>query len=98
MLESGIHTLELSISGDYDSEIFYEIKGNIDIKRCSKPISKKRLKGKTVFLASVTDCYNPYEEKYCITQSILKQLMDVECRVSISTKSSLILQTVSKHD
>ena len=66
----------------------------IDIKRCSSPISKKRLKGKTVFLASVTDCYNPYEEKYCITQSILEQLLDVECTVSISTKSSLILRDV----
>lgn len=64
----------------------------IDIKRCSKPISKKRLEGKTVFLASVTDCYNPYEEKYCITQSVLKQLLEAECRVSISTKSSLILR------
>ncbi len=66
----------------------------IDIKRCSKPISKKKLKGKTVFLGSVTDCYNPYEEKYCITQSILKQLQDVECTVNISTKSSLILRDV----
>lgn len=64
----------------------------IDVKRCTKPISEKKLKGKTVFLASVTDCYNPYDEKYCITQSILKQLMDVECTVSISTKSSLILR------
>ena len=66
----------------------------IDVKRCSKPISKKKLKGKTVFLSSVTDCYNPYEEKYCITQSILRQLMDIECTVSISTKSSLILRDV----
>ena len=66
----------------------------IDIKRCTKPISKKKLKGKTVFLASVTDCYNPYEEKYCITQGILKQLLDVECTVSISTKSSLILRDI----
>lgn len=66
----------------------------IDIKRCSKTISKKKLKGKTVFLASVTDCYNHYEEKYCITQSILKQLLDVECTVNISTKSSLILRDV----
>ena len=66
----------------------------IDIKRCSKPISKKRLEGKTVFLASVTDCYNPYEEKYCITQSILKQLLDVACTVSISTKSELILRDI----
>ena len=66
----------------------------IDIKRCSRPISKKRLKGKTVFLASVTDCYNPYEEKYCITQRVLQQLLDVECTVSISTKSALILRDV----
>ena len=66
----------------------------IDVKRCSKPISEKKLKGKTVFLASVTDCYNPYEEKNCITQRILKQLMDVESTVSISTKSSLILRDV----
>lgn len=66
----------------------------IDIKRCSKPINKKKLKGKTVFLASVTDCYNPYEGKYCITQDILKQILDVECTVSISTKSSLILRDV----
>ncbi len=66
----------------------------IDIKRCPKPINKKRLRGKTVFLASVTDCYNPFEEKYCVTRSILEQLMDVECRVSISTKSSLILRDV----
>lgn len=66
----------------------------IDVKRCSKPISKKKVKGKTVFLASVTDCYNSYEEKYCITQNVLKQLLDAECIVSISTKSSLILRDV----
>ena len=66
----------------------------IDIKDCSKPISGKRLKGKTVFLSSVTDCYNKYEEKYCITQNILRQLVDIECTVNISTKSSLILRDV----
>lgn len=65
----------------------------IDIKRCSKPISKK-IEGKTAFLSSVTNCYNPYEEIYCITQSILQQLLYVECTVSISTKSSLILRDV----
>lgn len=64
----------------------------IDVKRCSKPINKKKLEGKTVFLASVTDCYNSFEEKNCITQSILKQLVDADCMVSISTKSSLILR------
>ncbi|MCC8069934.1 MAG: radical SAM protein [Ruminococcus sp.] len=66
----------------------------IDIKRCSKPINKNRLKHKTVFLSSVTDCYNQYEEKYRITQNILQQLVDVDCIVNISTKSSLILRDI----
>lgn len=66
----------------------------IDIKNCSKPISAKRLQEKTVFLSSVTDCYNPYEEKYCITQGILRQLVNVDCTVNVSTKSSLILRDV----
>lgn len=66
----------------------------IDIKQCSKPISAKRLTGKSVFLSSVTDCYNPFEEKYCITQSILKQLVDIDCSVTVTTKSKLILRDV----
>lgn len=66
----------------------------IDIKHCSKPISKKKLDGKTIFLSTVTDCYNPYEGRHCITQSILKQLADIDCAVNISTKSSLILRDI----
>lgn len=64
----------------------------IDIKECDKPIDIKRLKGKSVFIASVTDCYNPFEEKYRVTRKILEQLVDAECEVTISTKSSLILR------
>lgn len=66
----------------------------LDIKICSKPINKKRLKDKSVFMSSVTDCYNKYEEKYCITQNILKQLADIDCELSISTKSKLILRDI----
>ena len=64
----------------------------IDIKECDKPISEKRLKGKSVFLSSVTDCYNKYEEKHKITRSILEQLVNIDCELSISTKSKLILR------
>ena len=67
----------------------------IDIKHCLKPISKKKLEGKTIFLSSVTDCYNPYEESHCITQGILEQLVDIDCIVNISTKSSLILRDIA---
>lgn len=64
----------------------------IDIKQCSRPIDVKKLTGKTVFLSSVTDCYNPYEETYKMTQGILQQLISTDCQVSISTKSKLILR------
>ena len=66
----------------------------IDIKRCDKPISKKRLQGKSVFLSSVTDCYNPFEEKYGNTRKILEQLISIDCELNISTKSHLILRDI----
>lgn len=64
----------------------------IDVKTCSKKISTKRLRGKSVFLSSVTDCYNKFEEKYKITQDLLRQLLLIDCDVTISTKSKLILR------
>ena len=35
--------------------------------------------GKTIFLSSVTDCYNKVEEKYKLTRNILNQIKDVDC-------------------
>lgn len=66
----------------------------IDIKRCDKPISTRSLFQKSLFLSSVTDCYNPYEEKYQVTKSILEQLKDVDCAITISTKSDLVLRDI----
>lgn len=68
----------------------------IDIKECDKPINIKRLKGKSVFISSVTDCYNVFEEKYGITRKILEQLIDADCQITISTKSNLILSLYLK--
>lgn len=66
----------------------------VDIKQCDKKINTKKLKNKRVFLSSVTDCYNEFEEKYALTRNILKQLVDVDCELSISTKSKLILRDI----
>lgn len=66
----------------------------IDIKKCEKPINLKQLKGKSVFLSSVTDCYNSFEEKYGVTRKILEQLVLVDCKLNISTKSNLILRDI----
>lgn len=64
----------------------------IDIKQCDKPISQKRLHNKSVFLSSVTDCYNPFEKKYQITKKIIEQLVKIDCFITICTKSKLILR------
>lgn len=66
----------------------------IDVKLCQKPINLNRIKGKSVFLSSVTDCYNSFEEKYGITRSIIEQLVNADCELTISTKSSLILRDI----
>lgn len=52
----------------------------------------EKLENKTVFLSSVTDCYNKFEEKYELTRKILEDLVDVKCNLNISTKSKLILR------
>ena len=64
----------------------------VDIKQCDKKINITKLINKRVFLSSVTDCYNKFEEKYELTRNILKQLVDVVCKLNISTKSKLILR------
>jgi len=66
----------------------------VDVKQCDKPISLKKLQNKSVFLSSVTDCYNCFEEKYQVTRKILGQLVDIECSIGISTKSKLILRDI----
>lgn len=66
----------------------------IDIKECKKPINLQRIKGKSIFLSSVTDCYNSYEQKYGVTRSILEQLINADSQITISTKSSLILKDI----
>lgn len=66
----------------------------IDVKKCDKSLNPKQLTGKRVFLSSVTDCYNPYEKEYEITRKILEQLTAIDCELSISTKSNLILRDI----
>lgn len=66
----------------------------IDVKKCDKKVNLKKISGKNVFLSSVTDCYNEYEEEYCITRSILEHLVKSDCNLSISTKSKLILRDI----
>lgn len=66
----------------------------VDVKKCDKPINISKLKGKNVFLSSVTDPYNHLEKDYEVTRKILEQLVEAKCHLSISTKSDLILRDI----
>ena len=66
----------------------------IDVKRCDKKINLNKISKKSVFLSSVTDCYNQLEEKYKLTRHILEQIVNSDCYLSISAKSKLILRDI----
>ena len=67
----------------------------IDIKICEKPINLKSLEGKSIFMSSVTDCYNKYEKEFKITCGILEQIKDINADITICTKSDLILRDMN---
>ena len=66
----------------------------VDVKECDKLIDRKKIEGKSVFMSSVTDCYNPLEKEEKLTQRILQRIKDVNCELIITTKSSLVLRDV----
>lgn len=63
-----------------------------DVKIRSTSVKPVDLRGKNVFLSSVTDCYNPLEEKYRLTRRLLEQLRLCGAKITILTKSSLVLR------
>nr|WP_314466210.1 radical SAM mobile pair protein B [uncultured Clostridium sp.] len=50
--------------------------------------------GKELFFGSVTDPYNPQEETYKRTQTLLEQLQGSGVKLSIQTKSDLVLRDI----
>lgn len=54
-------------------------------------LRRKKIK-KLVFLGSVTDIYQPMEEKYNITREILKILNAYDVPIAFQTKSDLVLR------
>ena len=66
----------------------------VDAKLCPHELNVKKAIGKTLFISSVTDCYNEVEKDYKITRKILEQLINVDCTINISTKSDLVLRDI----
>ncbi len=64
----------------------------LDVKRWPEIKHPERYAGKELFIGSVTDPYNPQEETFCRTRALLEQLQGSGAKLSIATKSDLILR------
>ena len=64
----------------------------LDVKHWPVIANPSRYRGKEAFIGSVTDPYQPAEEKYGRTRSLLEQLQGSGISVSIATKSDLVLR------
>ena len=73
----------------------------VDIKINSPSILSKQLASSsksyqgTIFFSSVTDAYQPLEQKYRITQELLRILLLYQLEISILTKSNGIIRDVN---
>lgn len=64
----------------------------LDVKYWPAIKNPKKYAGKELFIGSVTDPYNPQEEIYGRTRALLEQLQGSGAKISIATKSDLILR------
>lgn len=64
----------------------------LDVKYWKEIKNPAKYKAKKLFIGSVTDPYNPQEEIYGRTRALLEQLKDSGAKLSIATKSDLILR------
>lgn len=70
---------------------FVDVKINI-VDRLRQQI--KRTKPGTIMIGTVTDAYQPLEEKYQLTRRCLEILADLNFPISIQSKSDLVLRDV----
>lgn len=64
----------------------------VDVKTWPEIKHPEKYAGKRVFLGSVTDPYQPCEEKFKRTRKLLEELKDSGIHLTIATKSDLILR------
>lgn len=64
----------------------------IDVKHWKEIKNPEKYSGKELFIGSVTDPYNPQEKQFERTKILLEQLKGSGAKISIATKSDLILR------
>ena len=63
-----------------------------DVKDWVKIKNPKKYEGQRIVIGSVTDGYNPLEEKFANTRRLLEELQDSGADILICTKSDLVLR------
>ena len=66
----------------------------LDVKYWPEIKNPEKYKDKEFFIGSVTDPYNPEEEKYLRTRKFLEEIKDSGAKISIATKSDLVLRDI----
>lgn len=64
----------------------------LDVKNWKPIANPHKYDDERVVIGSVTDGYNPYEEKFCRTRRLLEELRGSKAEIMICTKSDLVLR------
>lgn len=64
----------------------------LDVKNWKPIANPHKYDGERIVIGSVTDGYNPYEEKFCRTRKLLEELQGSSAEIMICTKSDLVLR------
>ena len=67
----------------------------LDVKHWPRIRDPSKYDGKEIFIGSVTDPYLPQESEHGCTRALLEQLQGSGARISIATKSDLILRDLN---
>lgn len=66
----------------------------LDVKEPSAPIDLAKVFHKEILMSSMTDAYNPYEERAQATRGILRSLLPAHPKITIITKSALVTRDI----
>jgi len=73
---------------------FIDVRLNI-AEALQKQLKSPKYRNKQIYIGTVTDPYQPLEKKYKITREVLKVFLDYPAKISILTKSNLVLRDLA---
>ena len=66
----------------------------LDVKNWRPITNPHKYDNERIVIGSVTDGYNPYEEKFCRTRRLLEELRGSNAEIMICTKSDLVMRDI----